>query len=230
MNRPVIIAMTLSLPLWGCLLAPSASAASMYDQKVAAQETAYAIENTRKMYEAESSAAAAYKEALDKVHADARRAAEENSRLRPLLSGSANRQIASLGADTWSIGRSDWSDLVPRAPHQNSFSDRIESGQESDDEPAAVLHGSITEIRVEPRKPRPSVVALFQAAENKLIELHDRGRLGSFDMDRFSERLLRIKKNYSVMVAARSLLSPRQESILRNEMDGLDRDINERSD
>ncbi len=237
MKRFSLATATLVPALGVLILAPAVFAASMYDQKKAAMDTAYAIENTRKSYEAESLAAAEYIERTEIWHQQARQAAESACRLQPLLFNTANRQIASSDFGNW--GRVERinepsREHIPRAPRSNSFvgsSDSILDGSSVSDaeQESTVLHGNVTEIRVEPRRPKPSVVSLMHATENRLIDLHDHGRIGSFDMDKFSERLLGIKKNYSVMISSRAILSPRQEGILRSEMNGLDKDISDRA-
>lgn len=209
-----------------------AFSASVYDQKKAAMETAYAIENTRKQYELESAAAAQHAERINRLHEESRRAAEASSRLRPLLADSYSRQIASLASVQWSVprvGERPGQTDMPRNPRSNSFVDPDQPALALQNLPT-VLQGGITEIRIEPRPPRPSIVSLMQATENKLMDLHERGRIGSFDIDRFSERLLAIKKNFSVMIASRNILSPRQEYILRNQMRVLEKEICERAD
>lgn len=95
----------------------------------------------------------------------------------------------------------------------------------------AVLYGGVTSGQNgqngqnELRTPRVSVVQLIHKQETELIQLHAEGRLGSFDVDNLSARLLAIKKNYAVMISNRGSLSPSQESTLRGDLSNLDRDI-----
>lgn len=229
---------TLLAPVVALLFVPSALAASFYEQKKAAMDTAYAIENTRKSYEEESRAAAEYAELRESWHQQARQAAEASTRLHPLLADTAKRQIASVesgssgGVERVNPDRDQAT--APRAPRSNTFVESSESIAGADsvsdaEQESTVLFGNVTELRVEPRRPKASVVSLMHATEDKLIDLHDHGRIGSFDMDKFSERLLGIKKNYFVMISSRPILSARQEEILRSEMRGLEKDISDRA-
>lgn len=79
-----------------------------------------------------------------------------------------------------------------------------------------------------PRKPMVSVLKTMEILENELIALHEKGRIGTFDMDAFTGRLLTIKKNWRVMVEKSGSLAPRQESILRHELEMLKASLDER--
>lgn len=228
-SSPIIAAATLFLSCF-CVMLPT-QAASFYDQKKAMADTAHAIENTRRAYENESRASLEYVHMLNEHHERSRRYAEENSRLRPLLAGRPTHQIASLGSNSWSIDRvgADHHEFGPRAPRSNSFAEEPRPPVTHMGSAPPVLYGNITEVRVEAAKPKPSIVAIIHETENRLIEYHDRGRIGTFDMDKFSERLLGIKKNHSVMIASRRILTANQESILRSEMKSLEKDLAERA-
>lgn len=82
--------------------------------------------------------------------------------------------------------------------------------------------------RTLPRKPMISIPKQMELVENELITLHDRGRLGTFDMDLFTSKLLAIKKNWNVMVQKTGVLSFRQETTLRLELEHLSQSISDR--
>lgn len=79
-----------------------------------------------------------------------------------------------------------------------------------------------------PRKPMISIPKQMELVENELITLHERGRLGTFDMDLFTSKLLTIKKNWNVMVQKTGALSFRQEATLRLELEHLNQSISDR--
>ena len=79
-----------------------------------------------------------------------------------------------------------------------------------------------------PRKPLISIPKQMQLVETELIEAHERGRLGTFDMDLFTSKLLAIKKNWNVMIQKAGVLSRRQEGILRQELEHLHQNISDR--
>lgn len=200
-------------------------AASMYNQKEAQMATAYAIESNRRLYEAESAASQAYLEASERIHNSA-------------------RQAAHIDTDQFFWGHSrvgrpelDAVNLPPRQlasrPLGVELQDKsLEDESHGENSPATaplLLEGNVSEVRVVPRRPRPSVLSLISSTEDKLIHLHDRNHIGSFDMDKFTERLLQIKKNFSVMSKQRQLLSSRQEEILRAEIAALSKDVHDRA-
>ena len=65
--------------------------------------------------------------------------------------------------------------------------------------------------------------------EDLLIRLHESNRLGSFDIDVFSKRLLYIKHNYSVMAQASGHISISQQRILRRDLRDLRKDISKQA-
>lgn len=101
---------------------------------------------------------------------------------------------------------------------------------------APKLHSGISTYRLQPvvqrenAPPRPkiSLAQAFERTENRLVDLHEKERLGSFDIDVFSERILKLKYNCRKMVSDSGTLSPRQENWLRVELDKINSDISER--
>ncbi|MBX9569987.1 MAG: hypothetical protein K2X77_13900 [Candidatus Obscuribacterales bacterium] len=79
-----------------------------------------------------------------------------------------------------------------------------------------------------PRKPMISIPKQMELVENELITLHEKGQLGTFDMDLFTSKLLAIKKNWNVMIQKSGVLSHRQESTLRQELQHLNQSISDR--
>ena len=79
-----------------------------------------------------------------------------------------------------------------------------------------------------PRKPMVSVVKLMGQIEHELLELHEWGRIGTFDIDAFTARLLSIKRNWQVMTQKSGQLSFRQENTLRHELMKLNQNISDR--
>ncbi len=72
-----------------------------------------------------------------------------------------------------------------------------------------------------PLEPRRS----FEDLETLLLRLHEEDRIGSFDVDVFSERLLRIKKEQAVMMSKSGTLSWSQCDVLQQELKNLRVDI-----
>jgi len=101
-----------------------------------------------------------------------------------------------------------------------------DSGQNIASRPLATLQGGIAEINILPRqKPNIKLSDLFFHLEDQLIRLHDSNRIGSLDIDKFSEALLTIKRNYDVMRKQSGQISSRQENILKTELKHLDDEI-----
>ncbi len=94
--------------------------------------------------------------------------------------------------------------------------------------PTTAPNAAAAPKRTLPRKPMISIPKQMELVENELITLHDRGRLGTFDMDLFTSKLLAIKKNWNVMVQKTGALSFRQESTLRLELEHLNQSISDR--
>ena len=75
-------------------------------------------------------------------------------------------------------------------------------------------------------QPSESVDTAIATVEDELIRLHDEGRIGSLDMDHFSEQLLALKRNYEAMLSTTGSLSEKQETELKKEVSMLHDDIN----
>lgn len=94
--------------------------------------------------------------------------------------------------------------------------------------------GGLTSYRITPGQPRqpappvPTLAKVFENTENRLLDLHEAERLGTFDIDIFTERMLKLKYNCKKLVGKTGKLSPRQEAWIRAEMDKLNEDISER--
>jgi hypothetical protein len=84
------------------------------------------------------------------------------------------------------------------------------------------LKGNVSDLQVVPRSsPLPSVLALMTKMEDQLLNFHEGGRIGSFDMDAFTNRLLEIKRNYTTMKSSKPALSRQQETLIRNDLENL---------
>ncbi|MBY0547934.1 MAG: hypothetical protein K2W95_11620 [Candidatus Obscuribacterales bacterium] len=98
-----------------------------------------------------------------------------------------------------------------------------------------VHSGGLSSYRLEPTPtrqplpPTPSLAAVFDKTENRLLNLHEAEQLGTFDIDIFSERVLKLKLNTKKMAAKTGKLSKRQEDWLRVELDKLNEEISERT-
>ena len=76
-----------------------------------------------------------------------------------------------------------------------------------------------------PSRPVEPVEVTFNRIEESLIKFHAEERLGSMDIDNFSEQLLAIKRNYDAMVSTRGRLNVQQELNLRNDLRALNEEI-----
>lgn len=98
------------------------------------------------------------------------------------------------------------------------------------------LKSGLTAYRLQPLtrtpmpkpEPRPSLAKVFESTENRLVELHEAEKLGTFDIDVFSERILKLKYNCRKMLSDAGKLSPNQENWLRNELAKINNDISAR--
>lgn len=88
---------------------------------------------------------------------------------------------------------------------------------------------STSKYRPKPPPP-PPLAKVFEGIENTLLDLRAVGGLGTFDMDRYTERLLRVKLNQQKMLSKNGRLSVYQEQLLREELAGIKYDINQRMD
>ncbi len=86
----------------------------------------------------------------------------------------------------------------------------------------------VTQRDITPPVSQPTLAKAFEKTENRLLELHEAERLGTFDIDVFSERLLKLKYNCRKMVSDKGKLSPRQENWLRVELGKINDDISDR--
>lgn len=82
--------------------------------------------------------------------------------------------------------------------------------------PRNLRGGAVIPYR-KPAAPPPLPVA-FEKVENLLMNLHECGRLGSFDMDSFTGRMLRLKLSQEKMIEKTGQLSRRQEALIRGEL------------
>lgn len=69
-----------------------------------------------------------------------------------------------------------------------------------------------------------TVLELINKTEEKLLVFHETNRFGTFDMDEFTNRLLEIKRNYSVLTET-GRLPMAEEEMLNRELNYLDHDI-----
>lgn len=98
-----------------------------------------------------------------------------------------------------------------------------------------VHSGGLTSYRLQPTPtrqpspPTPSLAAVFEKTENRLLNLHEAEQLGTFDIDVFSERILKLKFNTRKMAAKTGKLSKRQEDWLRVELEKFNEEISERT-
>ena len=203
-----------------------APAASLRNQREAQEATFRAIENTRRQYEAESAASLAYIEHM----ASLQRSAEHAARLPDSESffwGDSRRQTNEVRFSfDDQYAEAEW----PPPPLPPSSTSAIRSAVERNARIAfpnrlIVLKGEVTDRVVDPPKPRPPVLSLIQSTEDRMIQFHEKNRIGSFDMDKFSERLLHIKRNFSVMIEHNHMLSARQEQIVRADLEHLNKDL-----
>lgn len=65
----------------------------------------------------------------------------------------------------------------------------------------------------------------FNNLEDKLIDLTDQGRLGTFDLDIYTNRLLDLKRNYNAMLGSKGGLNDRQGDALSNDLSQFDQEI-----
>lgn len=94
-------------------------------------------------------------------------------------------------------------------------------------EESAVIQPTPLTAQPLPRKPMISIPKQMERVENELMTLHEKGQLGTFDMDLYTSKLLAIKKNWNVMIQKSGVLSPRQEYTLRQELEHLNRTISD---
>ena len=65
----------------------------------------------------------------------------------------------------------------------------------------------------------PTLIDEFHKADLQLVELHAQNRIGSFDIDSFSQQLLAIKRNYHEATAASTQpASPKRAQAIRQEL------------
>lgn len=79
-----------------------------------------------------------------------------------------------------------------------------------------------------PKKPPVPIPKMIEQIENSLIDFHEKHQIGSFDMDSFTEKLLAEKRNLHVMMSKTGRISARQEALVRQELEKLSEDINNR--
>ncbi len=99
------------------------------------------------------------------------------------------------------------------------------SAQSAESSPTLLL-GNVEKYRatVIPQNSVP-VPSLMNSTEDRLLRLHDHNEIGTFDIDEFSQRLLQIKRNYATMIEKKSRLSPSQDTEIRAELSGLNKEI-----
>ena len=86
-----------------------------------------------------------------------------------------------------------------------------------------------TPVRQAPDSPAPTLAKTFEKTENRLLDLHEAKRLGTFDIDAFSKRMLQLKHSCKKMAAKTGKLSKKQEAWLRLELEKINQDILERA-
>lgn len=69
---------------------------------------------------------------------------------------------------------------------------------------------------------------IIERIENELMDYHDKKQIGSFDMDSFTDRLLKAKRNLHVMLSKTGRISARQEYVIRGDLEQLREDITNR--
>lgn len=211
-----------------------AEAASFYDQQWAQEQTAQAIARSQAQYEKESKAVQDYVNRANKEQQD--RYAQMNGINSPacFLEERNNK----LDFDLWaSPAGSPY--LNSQYPYQSGqYSNQGAQYPEARYSAASYrytsgttswwpsLQGGVSDSAVMPMKVAPTpILALMKQTENELLQSHETDRIGSFDMDSFTGRLLDIKRNYSVMTSSSQCLSQRQENELRKELGQLRHDL-----
>ena len=122
-----------------------------------------------------------------------------------------------------------------QARASKSEADKASDSQGKDSTPPTVHTGGLTSYRLQPTPtrqqtpPAPTLAKVFEKTENRLLDLHEAERLGTFDIDVFSERILKLKYNCKKMAAKTGTLSKRQEDWLRIELNKLNDEISERT-
>jgi hypothetical protein len=78
--------------------------------------------------------------------------------------------------------------------------------------------------------PKPiSIDAYIGKIEERLLRLHDIDKLGSLDMDYFSEQLMGIKKNFAAMLSVSGHLSSREQYQLIGQLSTLEKELSART-
>lgn len=103
-------------------------------------------------------------------------------------------------------------------------------------EPITRLKSGVTAYRLTPvlqtdppkAKTELSLAMVFEKTENRLIDLHEKERLGTFDIDVFTDRILKLKYDSRKMASSRGTLTRNQERWLRDELGKINEDISER--
>ena len=78
------------------------------------------------------------------------------------------------------------------------------------------------------KKPLMPIPKIIERIENELMDYHDKKQIGSFDMDSFTDRLLKAKRNLHVMLQKTGRISARQEYVIRGDLEQLREDITNR--
>lgn len=107
----------------------------------------------------------------------------------------------------------------------NSAGGREAKGKEEEEDNAKGKPGHLPRPVKKPLVPIPKII---ERIENELIDYHDKKQIGSFDMDSFTERLLRAKRNLHVMLSKTGRISARQEFVIRADLEQLREDITNR--